>query len=140
MTMLDAVALLWRMRLGDIDVGNRWDELAATYEKGRENGGAQKRVRREAAESRGVGGAAQALDQAALEHRPADDRAEIGEDPGMAVFQVGIHDDPGPAMGRHGAERPQHAGRLLDLVVPIGIAVHEIGEVADGVQPGGQSA
>jgi len=33
LTMLDAAALLWRLHLRGIDVGNRWDELAATYEK-----------------------------------------------------------------------------------------------------------
>ena len=38
MTMLDAMALLWRMRLQDIDVGTRWDELAAAYESARETG------------------------------------------------------------------------------------------------------
>jgi tetratricopeptide (TPR) repeat protein len=38
MTMLDAVALLWRMRLQNMDVGDRWDELAATYENGNEDG------------------------------------------------------------------------------------------------------
>jgi tetratricopeptide (TPR) repeat protein len=36
--MLDAVALLWRMHLRRIDVGSRWDELAAIYEKGDEGG------------------------------------------------------------------------------------------------------
>jgi tetratricopeptide (TPR) repeat protein len=36
--LLDAVALLWRMRLRDIDVGNRWEELAAIYEKDGEEG------------------------------------------------------------------------------------------------------
>ncbi|MFP6742609.1 MAG: tetratricopeptide repeat protein, partial [Alphaproteobacteria bacterium] len=38
LTMLDAVALLWRMRLRDMDVGDRWDELAATYENTGEDG------------------------------------------------------------------------------------------------------
>ena len=33
LTMLDAAALLWRLHLRGIDVGDRWDELAATYEK-----------------------------------------------------------------------------------------------------------
>jgi len=36
--MLDAAALLWRMHLRRIDVGKRWDELAAVYEKGGEAG------------------------------------------------------------------------------------------------------
>ena len=108
--------------------------------EGQEDGGVQKGIGREAAEGRGIGGAAQALDQTALEHRPADDRAEVSEDAGMAVLQIGIRDDPGLAVSRHGAERPQHAGDLPDLVVPIGIAVHEIGEVADGVETGRQSA
>jgi tetratricopeptide (TPR) repeat protein len=38
LTMLDAAALLWRLHLRGIDVGNRWDELAATYEKTGEDG------------------------------------------------------------------------------------------------------
>jgi tetratricopeptide (TPR) repeat protein len=36
--MLDATALLWRMHLRRIDVGNRWDELAAVYESGNSDG------------------------------------------------------------------------------------------------------
>jgi tetratricopeptide (TPR) repeat protein len=36
--MLDAVALLWRLHLQGTAVGARWDELAATYEKGGEAG------------------------------------------------------------------------------------------------------
>jgi tetratricopeptide (TPR) repeat protein len=36
--MLDATALLWRMHLQGIDVGSRWNELAATYEKSAEAG------------------------------------------------------------------------------------------------------
>ena len=32
LTMLDATALLWRMHLRGIDVGDRWDELAAVYD------------------------------------------------------------------------------------------------------------
>lgn len=36
--MLDAAALLWRMHLIGYDVGNRWDELAAHYANGTENG------------------------------------------------------------------------------------------------------
>jgi tetratricopeptide (TPR) repeat protein len=32
MEMLDATALLWRLRLRDIDVGNRWKELADKWE------------------------------------------------------------------------------------------------------------
>src|SRR5262249_46489107 len=36
--MLDATALLWRMHLQGIDVGSRWDELAATYEGSDEAG------------------------------------------------------------------------------------------------------
>ncbi len=36
--MLDAVALLWRLHLRGIDVGQRWDELAARYESGGEDG------------------------------------------------------------------------------------------------------
>jgi hypothetical protein len=36
--MLDATALLWRMHLRRIDVGNRWDELAAVYENGNSDG------------------------------------------------------------------------------------------------------
>ena len=36
--MLDATALLWRMHLQGIDVGSRWNELAATYEKSDEAG------------------------------------------------------------------------------------------------------
>ncbi|MEX1109597.1 MAG: tetratricopeptide repeat protein, partial [Dongiaceae bacterium] len=38
LTMLDAAALLWRLHLRGIDVGGRWDELAATYEKTNEAG------------------------------------------------------------------------------------------------------
>jgi tetratricopeptide (TPR) repeat protein len=38
LTMLDAVALLWRMHLRRIDVGGRWQELAAGYESGAEDG------------------------------------------------------------------------------------------------------
>jgi tetratricopeptide (TPR) repeat protein len=38
LTMLDATALLWRMHLQGIDVGNRWDELATLYESGDEDG------------------------------------------------------------------------------------------------------
>ncbi|HET9735807.1 MAG TPA: tetratricopeptide repeat protein [Burkholderiales bacterium] len=37
-TMLDAAALLWRMRLRRLDVGKRWEELAASYGMGNENG------------------------------------------------------------------------------------------------------
>ena len=33
LTMLDATALLWRMHLRKIDVGERWDELAAVYDE-----------------------------------------------------------------------------------------------------------
>ncbi len=36
--MVDAVALLWRLHLQSIDVGNRWDELADKYEKDEEGG------------------------------------------------------------------------------------------------------
>ena len=36
--MLDAVALLWRLHLRGIDVGNRWDELATLYESDGEDG------------------------------------------------------------------------------------------------------
>jgi tetratricopeptide (TPR) repeat protein len=36
--LLDAVALLWRMQLRDIDVGNRWEELAVVYENDGEGG------------------------------------------------------------------------------------------------------
>ena len=36
--MLDAVALLWRLQLQGIDVGNRWAELVALYEGGEEAG------------------------------------------------------------------------------------------------------
>lgn len=36
--MLDAVALLWRLHLNGHDVGRRWDELAAKYAIGDENG------------------------------------------------------------------------------------------------------
>ena len=36
--MLDAAALLWRLHLRRIDVGKRWDELAAAYEKSGEAG------------------------------------------------------------------------------------------------------
>ena len=35
LTMLDATALLWRMHLRKIDVGERWDELAAVYDEKR---------------------------------------------------------------------------------------------------------
>ncbi len=38
LTMLDAAALLWRLHLRGIDVGGRWDELAATYGKSAEAG------------------------------------------------------------------------------------------------------
>jgi tetratricopeptide (TPR) repeat protein len=37
-TMLDAAALLWRMHLQRLDVGKRWEELAAGYARGNENG------------------------------------------------------------------------------------------------------
>lgn len=37
-TMLDAAALLWRMHLRRLDVGKRWEELAASYARGNENG------------------------------------------------------------------------------------------------------
>ena len=36
--MLDAAALLWRMHLRRMNVGKRWEELAASYGKGNENG------------------------------------------------------------------------------------------------------
>jgi tetratricopeptide (TPR) repeat protein len=36
--MLDAVAFLWRMYLRGLDVGSRWDELAALYENDAEDG------------------------------------------------------------------------------------------------------
>ena len=36
--MVDAVALLWRLHLQGIDVGNRWDELADLYEQDDEAG------------------------------------------------------------------------------------------------------
>lgn len=36
--LLDAVALLWRMHLRGLDVGNRWTELADLYEKDDEDG------------------------------------------------------------------------------------------------------
>lgn len=36
--MLDATALLWRMHLRGLDVGNRWEELAATYDRIAEDG------------------------------------------------------------------------------------------------------
>jgi len=36
--MLDAAALLWRMHLRRMEVGKRWQELAAAYAKGDENG------------------------------------------------------------------------------------------------------
>jgi len=36
--MVDAAALLWRLHLRGIDVGQRWKELAAIYAKGGENG------------------------------------------------------------------------------------------------------
>jgi len=36
--LVDATALLWRMHLNGIDVGRRWDDLAATYAKGSETG------------------------------------------------------------------------------------------------------
>ena len=36
--MLDAAALLWRMHLRRMEVGKRWEELAAAYAKGGENG------------------------------------------------------------------------------------------------------
>ncbi len=38
MEMLDAAALLWRLRLRGIDVGPRWQELAASYADGDEAG------------------------------------------------------------------------------------------------------
>ncbi len=38
LTMLDATALLWRLHLREIDVADRWDELAALYEEGDEDG------------------------------------------------------------------------------------------------------
>lgn len=38
LTMLDATALLWRMQLLGLDVGNRWDELAALYDGSDEGG------------------------------------------------------------------------------------------------------
>ena len=36
--MLDAAALLWRLRLRGIDIGGRYEELAATYEAVAEHG------------------------------------------------------------------------------------------------------
>ncbi|TFH48244.1 MAG: tetratricopeptide repeat protein [Lysobacterales bacterium] len=36
--LLDAVALLWRMHLRGLDVGNRWSEVADLYEKDDEDG------------------------------------------------------------------------------------------------------
>jgi tetratricopeptide (TPR) repeat protein len=36
--MLDAVALLWRLHLRDIDVGTRWDQLATAYQETGEPG------------------------------------------------------------------------------------------------------
>lgn len=36
--LLDAAALLWRMHLNGVDVGQRWNELAACYAKGEEAG------------------------------------------------------------------------------------------------------
>ena len=36
--MLDATAMLWRLHLQDIDVGTRWEELAATYDKTADDG------------------------------------------------------------------------------------------------------
>lgn len=36
--MLDATALLWRLHLRGIEVGERWEELAATYERSGEAG------------------------------------------------------------------------------------------------------
>ena len=36
--MLDATALLWRMHLRGLDVGDRWEDLAATYDKIAEDG------------------------------------------------------------------------------------------------------
>jgi hypothetical protein len=36
--MVDAAAMLWRMHLRGIDVGDRWTELADAYERGEENG------------------------------------------------------------------------------------------------------
>ncbi len=36
--MLDAAALLWRMHLRGVDVGDRWDELAELYERDGEEG------------------------------------------------------------------------------------------------------
>ena len=36
--LADAVALLWRMHLRDLDVGSRWDEIASAYEHGNEAG------------------------------------------------------------------------------------------------------
>ena len=38
LTMVDAVALLWRLHLQDVDVGGRWNELADLYENGGEAG------------------------------------------------------------------------------------------------------
>ena len=36
--MLDATALLWRLHLRGVDVGNRWSELADAWEKRVEDG------------------------------------------------------------------------------------------------------
>jgi len=38
LTMLDAAALLWRLHLRGVDLGGRWNELAASYEKADEAG------------------------------------------------------------------------------------------------------
>lgn len=37
-TMLDAVALLWRLHLQGLEAGDRWDELASAYDGGVEDG------------------------------------------------------------------------------------------------------
>lgn len=118
MAMLDAVALLWRMRLEDIDVGNRWDELAATYENDGEDGFyAFNDMHAMMAYVASERGAAAEKRLAAVETRAAN-----GGTAGMVAREVGL-----PIVRAIEAFGREDYGATVDLLMPVRYRAHIAG-------------
>ena len=119
LTMLDATALLWRMHLRQIDVGERWDELAAVYDEKRSEHGFYSFNDMHAM----MAYVATARTQAAATLLKAGEKASAeGGSNGLMSREVGL-----PIVRAIAAFGRERYGETVDLLMPIRYRAHIFG-------------